>query len=129
MDEKYILPVISMLFTILGAVWGYFKFILDMQQRLTRLETKTELTWNAIGESVKIMLKHPHETEKDDLLDKLTGSSNSMNLNDLTRLKTILSSEMISVAVEKNPIVLFYSLALARIDTLLFEKSRVESKK
>jgi hypothetical protein len=101
--------------------------ILEVQgTRLTRMETKMELFWNAIGTSMANLIKQPTHFRKDELMDKLIPKNlphlPESNIDELVELKLILKDELITLQEIKDPKSIAYSLAIAYIDQILYDK-------
>jgi len=94
--------------------------------QLAKAETKMELFWNAVGASVKSLIKQPIHFEKDELMDKLMDRPDLITKPELYRLKTILNEELIDLQQSKNNTSLAYALALAYIDQILYDKDSAE---
>ena len=106
--------------SLLGVIWQYFGGILAIRKdmalattsnleahakieremrdlitaqglQLAKAETKMELFWNAIGASVKSLIKQPIHFEKDELMDKLMDRPDLITKPELNRLKVILN--------------------------------------
>ncbi len=93
------------------------------ETRLSRIETKMELFWNQVGEALKAMIKQPTHFRKDELMDKLLGERiPKMTIEELYELKGILKKELPLLSEVKSEKSLAYSLALAYIDQVLFDK-------
>jgi len=90
-------------------------------ERLKALEVKMELFWNAVQGSVIRMLKHPTAPRRDELLDKLTDKS--ITINELEELKDLLKCD-----VSKKRDSLAAAIVVARIDQLLYDGHRVISR-
>jgi hypothetical protein len=91
--------------------------------RISRLETKMELFWNAVGDVIKNMIKQPTHFRKDELMDKLLDKRDSNISNmELVELKTILHSELPELKIQKSSQSLAYALALAYIDQILYDR-------
>lgn len=136
--------------SLLGVIWQYFGGILAIRKdmalattsnleahakieremrdlitaqglQLAKAETKMELFWNAIGASVKSLIKQPIHFEKDELMDKLMDRPDLITKPELNRLKVILNEELVELQRAKNNSSLAYSLALAYIDQILYD--------
>jgi hypothetical protein len=92
----------------------------DKGERIKALETKMELWWTAIQSTVVRMLKHPTQKRRDLLFDKL--EANTISLDELAELKGLLQCE------SKKKDALVAAMAIARIDTLIFDMKRMLTK-
>jgi hypothetical protein len=91
--------------------------------RLTRIETKIELFWNAMTDNAINALHHPTETRSDQLLDKL--KTKSITLAEIQELKTLLRCRIKSFesSGQKNGAEIFWAtFMVARLDVLLQDK-------
>lgn len=102
----------------------------DQGNRLTRMETKMELFWNAIGQSMSSLIKQPIHFRKDELMDKLVPENlphlPENTVEELLELKGILKDELVTLREIKDPKSLAYSLAIAYIDQILFDKGLIK---
>lgn len=124
-----ILPFLAIGISVSGLLLQYFKVVGDMKSqffaldsRVAKLETKTELFWNAVGAGVTSMLKHPHEGELDGLLDKFRD--NSLNLGEARMLKSMLMKQASDRSAEYIAVI----LVLARLEQVIFDLVEKESK-
>jgi hypothetical protein len=93
----------------------------NIPERLTKLETKTDLFWKVVEQSVGSMLKSPTHTDKDVLLDKL--AERSLTINDAERLRAILRDE---IQTDKERAIA-YILILSRLEQIIYELRRGET--
>jgi hypothetical protein len=154
-DTATIISIGAVSISALGMIWTYFGGILSirkelyesiekvkteygntnksltdvlMQQssKITRLETKMDLFWNAIGGSVLSLIKQPIHFKKDQLMDKLIPENlprlPETTVEELYELKAILNDELITLREIKDPKSLAYGLAIAYIDQILYDK-------
>lgn len=154
-DTATIISIGAVSISALGMIWTYFGGILSirkelyesiekvkteygntnksltdvlMQQssKITRLETKMDLFWNAIGGSVSSLIKQPIHFKKDALMDKLIPANISRlpetTVEELYELKAILNDDLITLREIKDPKCIAYSLAIAYIDQILYDK-------
>jgi len=102
----------------------------DQGNRLTRMETKMELFWNAVGQSMLSLIKQPIHFRKDELMDKLVPEKLPFlpenTVKELLELKHILKDELVTLREIKDPKSLAYSLALAYIDQILYDKGLIK---
>jgi hypothetical protein len=91
-------------------------------QRVTVLETKTELFWGAVSKTVGDMIKQPIHHRKDALVDEFNFGITSMTTPDILELKTILECELPEFEKNKDPKALAYALLLARIQQVLWTR-------
>jgi len=144
--------IVALGVSILGLVWHYFGWVLSIRKdmgtmalswktecgvlikevndksnaqdtRISRLEVKMELFWNAVGDVVKNLIKQPTHLRKDKLMDKLLDKRDSNISNvELVELKSILHSELPDLKLQKSSQSLAYALALAYIDQILYDR-------
>ena len=97
--------------------------------RLTTMETKMELFWNAVGGVMSSLIKQPIHFRKDKLMDKLVLENLPLlpeaSIEELLELKMILKDELVTLREIKDPKSLAYALALAYIDQILLDKGLV----
>ena len=111
------LSLVAIFISVFGLLFQYFGIISDIKERITRLETKTELFWKCVETGVVGMLKtYPTNVNKDVLLDNMLH--NELTLDDAQELRSILKGEM-ELAKKEN--ILIYVLALGRIEQVIFE--------
>jgi len=143
----------------LGMVWTYFGGILSIRKetiaaidsakeamdknykslgselvkqgnRITTMETKMELFWNAVGGVMSSLIKQPIHFRKDELMDKLVGDKlPGSSTDELLELRIILEDELVTLREIKDPKSLVYALALAYIDQILYDRGIVKDKK
>ena len=95
--------------------------------KINSAETKMELFWNAVGASVKSLIKQPIHFEKDQLMDKLMEHPKpEISKSELYRLKDILNDELVGLQEVKDNKSLAYALALAYIEQILYDMNYVE---
>lgn len=135
------LGFVSLIVSLIGIIWQYFGWIIGIRKdmgtmaldwkteygaqesRLSRVEVKMELFWNAVGDVVKNLIKQPTHLRKDVLMDKLLDKRDSNISNmELVELKTILNSELPELKKQKSSQSLAYALALAYIDQILYDR-------
>jgi hypothetical protein len=106
------LSIVAIFISILSSIWGVLKYGIRMENRLTRLETKTELWWNTVADQVKGVLQQPTHFRKDDLLDRFPNIINQ----ELVELKDIIVSELTELKKTKDPKVASYAIWKARVE-------------
>jgi hypothetical protein len=117
-QEMIYLPVAAIIVSICGLLFQYFGVITRILERLTRIETKTDLFWKCVESGVVTMLKtYPSKVAKDVLLDKMVH--NELALQEAQELRTILCEEM--KPKENGAERLAYVLALARLEQIIFD--------
>lgn len=146
------LGILALLVSIIGIIWQYFGWIIGVRKdmgtmalgwktecgvlvkdvsdkltnqdsRLSRLEVKMELFWNAVGDVVKNLIKQPTHLRKDELMDKLLDKRDTNISNvELVELKSILHAELPELKIQKSSQSLAYALALAYIDQILYDR-------
>jgi hypothetical protein len=150
MTNTELISTAAVAISLLGVIWQYFGGILAIRKdmalaattnleahakmeremrdmitahglQLAKAETKMELFWNAVGASVKSLIKQPIHFEKDELMDKLMDRPDLISKPELNRLKVILNDELVELQHAKNNSSLAYSLAIAYIDQILFD--------
>jgi hypothetical protein len=98
--------------------------------KITRIETQTELFWNAVGTSVSNLIKQPIHFRKDELMDKLIPANMpslpESTVEELVELRFILEDELVTLQEVKDPKCLAYSLAIAYINQILYDKGLVK---
>jgi hypothetical protein len=113
------LSIIAIFVSILSSIWGVLKYGIKLENRLTRLETKTELWWNTVADQVKGVLQQPIHFRKDDLLDRFPCISNQ----ELVELKDIIISEITELKKTKDPKVASYAIWKARVELECLDRS------
>jgi hypothetical protein len=146
------LGVIALIVSVLGLAWQYFGWVLSIRKdmgdmslsfkteigtfrqeindklsaqdsRLSRVEVKMELFWNAVGDAVKNLIKQPTHLRKDELMDKLMDKRETdISIGELMELKTILHCELPELKAQKSEKSIAYALALAYIDQILYDR-------
>ena len=146
------LGILALIVSTIGLIWQYFGWIIGIRKdmgtmalnlktecgvlikevndrstlqesRLSRLEVKMELFWNAVGDAVKNLIKQPTHFRKDELMDKLLDKRDTdMSNVELVELKLILHSELPELKIQKSSQSLAYALALAYIDQILYDR-------
>lgn len=152
MEISSIIAIIAVLLSALGIAWTYFggilairkeiveiadkvriqaardnkqlsNIIVDQGNRLTKMETKMELFWNAVGGAMSSLIKQPIHFRKDELMDKLVGEKlPESTTEELVELREILQDELIALREIKDPKSLAYALAIAYIEQLLYDR-------
>lgn len=117
--ELELIPILSIIFTVVAIAWEHFQVIGALKERLTRLETKMEPFWRIIEERLPKLLLSPKNLRKDALLEKM--SKRELSKGEAVELKNILEKEFDSMASE-NFKVLTYTLVLARLEQIIVTK-------
>ncbi len=117
------IAIVALVVSVLGLLFQHLGVITDIKERLTRLETKTELFWKCIEENmVKLLKSYPTNPRKDILLDKMLH--NELNLESAQELRTVLKGEMdIELAESNNSNALTYVLVISRLEQIIFDKN------
>ena len=129
------LSIAAIVISILGLAFAYFKWIsgirkeisdlaLSLEGRLTRVETKTELFWNSVGPALLNLLKQPIHFRKDELLEKLFEKKEVLSNEELIELRTMLKCELPEMLEKKEDKSLAYTLAMAFIDQVLYDRQQ-----
>jgi len=116
--EKY-LPHAALVVAILGLVWTYFGAILNVKERLVRLETKIELFWKPLESFLTNAIHHPDTPILDYKLDNFAN----LTKNELEELKIEIREQIRTIQAKdkENPKILFYALLLARAEQKLHD--------
>lgn len=85
------LPIISLAVSVIGLIIGYFGFVVKQNERLARLEVRSDLFWKFLESKLADMLKSPTHLDKDILLDKF--KDNCLSLEETKGLRTILTED------------------------------------
>lgn len=105
---------------------SFSNIILEQSNRITKIETKMELFWNAVGGVMSSLIKQPIHFKKDQLMDKLIPENlphlPETTIEELFELKTILNDELVTLRETKDNKSLAYALAIAYIDQILYDK-------
>jgi len=110
------LSIVAIFISLFGLLFQYFTVIVSIKERLSKLETKTELFWKCVENGVVKMLKtYPTEMEKDVLLDQM--QHNELTLKTAQELRVILTAE--SESSKNNTLI--YVLALGRLEQIIFD--------
>ena len=116
MTDNY-LSLTAIFISVFGLLFQHFAVISGIKERITRLETKTELFWKCVETGIVGMLKsYPTNISKDVLLDKMLH--NELTLDNAQELRLIIKEEM---ELTKKENVLIYVLALGRLEQVIFE--------
>jgi hypothetical protein len=108
------MPILIQATLFIGAIIGIY---VNINVRLTRVETKIELWWKCVGENIVSTLKtFPTDIPRDILLDKLLGSE--ISLTEAQRLRTILKGELENTDPGKK---YAYALALQRLESVIYD--------
>jgi CheY-like chemotaxis protein len=155
MNVSEVISIASISIAVLSVVWQYFGGILSLRKEMEKdclgnleahakldrelrelilnqalkinsAETKMELFWNAIGSSIKDLIKQPIHIEKDTLMDKLMDNPKTITNQEIYRLKAILIPELTELKLSKNPSCIAYAFTLAYIEQLLFDRAHIE---
>jgi len=111
------LSLTAIFISVFGLLFQHFAVISGIKERITRLETKTELFWKCVETGIVGMLKsYPTNISKDVLLDKMLH--NELTLDNAQELRLIIKEEM---ELTKKENVLIYVLALGRLEQVIFE--------
>jgi len=98
--------------------------------KITRIETQTELFWNAVSTSISNLIKQPIHFKKDQLMDKLIPVNMphlpESTIEELVELRLILKDELVMLQEVKDPKALAYALAIAYIDQTLYDKGLIK---
>lgn len=109
---------------------GVIELLSIQGNKITRIETQTELFWNAVGTSISNLIKQPVHFRKDELMDKLIPANMphlpESTVEELVELRYILKDELITLQEVKDPKSLAYSLAIAYIDQILYDKGLIK---
>ena len=98
--------------------------LIQISERLARVETKMELFWNQVRGAVNSMIKQPIHFKKDELMDKLLEERKpKIRIEELYELKSILKEELPALTEVKSEKCLAYALALAYIDQILYDRN------
>ena len=116
-DLNILIPI---LISILGLAWTYFGAVLNIKERLVRLETKADLFWKPLQEYLLQALHHPNAIS----LDRKLENFDKLNVSELIEMKIELKSkvEELKTMNKENPNILFYILMLARVEQVIVEK-------
>jgi len=124
LNNEY-LSIGAMGLTVAGLAFQHFSVLSKIKERLTSLETKTDLFWKIIeGNVVKLLKTYPTNIDKDILLDKL--SNGELVITEAERLRTVLSNELENTKKNNK---LAYILVVARLEILLTEIKNKKPKK
>ena len=125
MDVETLISAIGVSVSILGFFYLIIRnkindlltFRVDIEKRLTLLETKITPFWNWVDRELPKILHSPHTPELDKLLEDYKYKE-SMSIDDLERLKCLINDEIKKTAKDK---ILLYTLFLMNLD-LYIEK-------
>ena len=135
-----ILSAIGVILTVSGLAIGYFKIILGIFERLTKLEgkgktdpavlerlkaleTKTDLFWGIVQANIPKLLHSPHTPVEDALLDKLRDDT--INRIELLDLRHLLQCDLDDEINKKDlSLSIAYILAISLIDSKILDGSR-----
>ncbi len=85
------LGLISIFISIAGVLTTYFGYVTKQNERITRIEERTNIFWKAFEIRLADMLKSPTHLAKDILFDKF--KDNSLSLEETETLRTMLLEE------------------------------------
>lgn len=111
------LAIGAMVVSVAGLLITYFGFILGVNERVTKVETKVELFWKVVETNVGQLLKSPVHIEKDLLLDKLAHQE--LTIKEAETLRSILTDEM--QLKGRNDSIIAYALIIGRLEQILYE--------
>jgi len=135
-----ILSAIGVILTVSGLAIVYFKIILGIFERLTKLEgkgktdpavlerlkaleTKTDLFWGVVQANIPKLLRSPHTPVEDALLDKLRDDT--INRIELLDLRHLLQCDLDDEINKKDlSLSIAYILAISLIDSKILDGSR-----
>lgn len=89
-----------------------------IRERISALETKTDLFWKIVETEVAERLKSPAHKRKDDLLDKM--KAHSLTLEEAEELAEIVKAEY-NNPHERKHIELGYILVIGRLEQIMHE--------
>lgn len=116
------ISVTSIMLTVIGLLFQYFKVILGLKERMATLETKINLFWSIVEREIPRLLKDPTGLTKDGLLDKFAEHhSNGMTLQEMEELTGILECELKEKKMT-NTRRIAYALIVGRLKQLIYEK-------
>lgn len=123
MDTGTFISFLALAGTAVGLLYQHFGVVVAIREqiavtreRLTAVETKTDLFWRVVETTIPKMLKsYPTHLDKDVLLDKF--SRRELDYEEAARLRTILLCEM--ETVEPNPNTIAYVLVLSRLEQII----------
>jgi len=93
-------------------------------ERLSALEVKNNLIWNAVEKAMIDILHHPATPRRDELLEKL--NTKDITLNELDELKKILEDISIRTEIPKEERIAA-SLMVARVAQVIYDYSGITS--
>ncbi len=115
---------ISIAISILGFLLTYFGFIqkqadraVALENRLTKIEMKTDLFWETVRHAVLPLMKSPTHIEKDTLVDKLYRRE--ITIPEAERLRAILADEMELLGRDNG--VIGYVLSIGLVQRTLYD--------
>jgi len=123
-SAELIVSIVAIVISVLSFIWGLVKYGITLENRLTKIETKTELWWNTVADQMKQLVQQPIHYRKDDLLDRFPNISNS----ELNELKEILIFEIKDLKERKDPIAAAYAIWRARVEVECLERSGILNK-
>lgn len=134
MEMKFVefIAVVALLVSVAGLLWQHFGVVLklkgeiscireDLGSRISKVETKVELFWGALGEVVKSMVQQPIHFRKDELMDKLDDPE-KISTGELVELKGMLTCELRDLTERKDLKAIFYGLALYKVGLILVDR-------
>ncbi len=105
------LAQIALLVSIGGLLIQYFGFVVKQNERISKLEVRSDLFWKALENRLADMLKSPSHLAKDVFLDKL--KDNTITPEETATLRTMLLEEYNHHDVKS----LAAALLISRLDT------------
>ncbi len=118
--------IIGVILTALALLWTYFGAVINVKERLTKVETKLELFWGPLQDFLTQAIHHPNTP----LLDKKLENFEELSLIELIGLKIDLSRkiEEMKVDAKDDPKILLYVLLMARLDLKIHDRKLQECK-
>lgn len=124
--DATILAVIGTFISSISLIITVFKVYVNQERRLTKLETKMELFWKAVGDRVMDMLHHPELARRDMLSEKV--KARTITLAELEELEELLECELHEDKNKKSQKGLVVALGIAYVKTLLLDCYAIENK-
>lgn len=120
-DLTTFLSIVSGLVSAATLLVTVFKVYVSQERRITRLETKMELFWDAVSGQAAEMLHHPTTPRKDELLRKL--KEKTLTISELEELEQVLQCDIVE---NRGTVKAFYTaFVLSRVRQLLLDRSNI----
>lgn len=124
MNVEIIVSICAVVLCAAGLTFQHFGVLSSIKERLTAVETKVSLFWQAVGVKVADMLKSPTNLRKDELLDKVKNGN--MTMAEAIELKGILEKEFRDKDLDSG-LSVAYVCMIGHLELKIYEINRGEA--